>query len=60
VVWKNLFWALDYYPALRDLLDAECDLVGSTPEVKIYALADAEAAAGTEAVAAGTLTSSPM
>jgi hypothetical protein len=60
VVWKNLFWALDYYPALRDLLDAECDLVGSTPEVKIYALADAEATAGTEAVAAGTLTSSPM
>jgi hypothetical protein len=59
VVWKNDFWALDYYAALRDLLEAECRLVVSGPEVNIYALAGAEPAVGTEAVAGGTLMSSP-
>jgi hypothetical protein len=41
VVWKNDFWALDYYPGLRDLLAAECRLLASTPEVKVYALSRA-------------------
>jgi hypothetical protein len=44
VVWKNVFWALDYYPALRDLLDTEGRLLVSTPEAKVYALAGAESA----------------
>jgi hypothetical protein len=58
VVWKHDFWALDYYPALHDLLDSECDLLVSTPELKVYALAGARAAVGTQAAAAGTLTAS--
>ena len=59
VVWRNDFWALDYYPDLRDLLDTECRLIVSTPEVLVYALAEVDAPLATERVAAGTLVSSP-
>lgn len=38
VVWKNDFWALDHYPRLREVLDAECQVVASTPEVMVYAI----------------------
>jgi hypothetical protein len=41
VVWKNVFWALDYYAALRELLETECRLLVSTPEAKVFALAGA-------------------
>jgi hypothetical protein len=38
VVWKNDLWALDHYPRLREVLDAECQVVASTLEVKVYAI----------------------
>jgi hypothetical protein len=47
VIWKNVFWALDYYPALRDQLDTEGRLLVSTPEARVYALAGSESALAT-------------
>ncbi len=38
VIWKHDFWTLDYYPALREVLETECQLLASTPEVRIYEL----------------------
>ncbi len=41
VLWRNDFWALDYYPSLRDHLSSRCAELLRTPEVRIYGLNNA-------------------
>lgn len=38
IVWAHDFWALDFYPTFTKVLETECELLASTPEVRIYRL----------------------